>query len=484
MAFAIAITLGLTSGAEAQAKRRASTTAAELPSPPSVAAALRKARVPGDAISIYVARIGAPLPDVTWHATQPMNPASTMKLVTTFAGLQLLGPQYRWQTSLYADQAPVNGIVNGNVYLRGRGDPKLVPEELTKLLKHVQAGGVHTFNGNLVLDRSYFAADVSRAPSLDGEEQRAYNVAPDALLYSFKTLSFVLAPDVAGQGVTIDVTPPLAQLRIDNQMRLRGGACGEWRNRASAHPQLQPDGTLIVSFKGEFPADCGERGWNIAILNHADFMWGGFVALWHQVGGQFGQVPGLREGIVPRHAVLLASHYGQTLASAVQDINKFSNNVMARQLMLTIGAELGHRPATPSKSAQAVRQWLAKQGLDMPELIIDNGSGLSRAERISAANLGRLLLQAAASEVGGQLRESLPVVGFDGTMRRRLTSAGVAGNAYIKTGTLEGVRAIAGYVNAADGQQYVVVSMINHPNASAAQEAHDALLKWVYAGNR
>ena len=470
--------------AEAQARRRTAAPVADMPAPPAVATALRKARVPGEAVSIYVARVGASAPAVAWHASQPMNPASTMKLVTTFAGLQLLGPQYRWQTALYADNAPVNGIVNGNFYLRGRGDPKLVPEELSKLINHVQAAGVHTLNGNLVLDRSYFANDVSRAPSLDGEDQKAYNVAPDALLYAFKTLSFILAPDVAGQGVTIGVTPPLAQLRIDNQMRLRAGACGDWRSHAAARPQQQPDGTLQVTFSGDFPADCGERGWNIAVLNHADFMWGGFVALWQQQGGRFGQIPGLREGVVPRSAVLLSSHYGQTLGSAVQDINKFSNNVMARQLMLTIGAELGHRPATPAKSALAVRQWLARQGLDMPELVIDNGSGLSRIERISAANLGRLLLQAAASEVGPQLRESLPVVGFDGTMRKRLTSAGVAGNAYIKTGTLEGVRAIAGYVNAADGQQYVVVSMINHPNASAAQAAHDALLQWVYAGMR
>lgn len=478
----LALTLLLPDPASAQANRRASP-AADFPAPAAVASALRKARVSSDAISIYVAQVGASQPAVTWQAIRPMNPASTMKLVTTFAGLQLLGPSFRWQTAMYADSPAIDGVISGNFYLRGRGDPKLVPEELSKLINHVRASGVHTLNGNLVLDRSYFARDVSRSPALDGEAQKAYNVAPDALLYSFKTLSFVFAPDTANQSVTIDATPPLAQLRIDNQMRLRSsGACGDWRSRTSAQPRQQPDGTLVVTFRGDFPVNCGEGGWNISVLNHADFVWGGFIALWQQLGGTFGQVPGLREGMVPPNAVLLATHYGPTLASVVHDINKFSNNVMARQLMLTIGAELGHRPATPEMAAQAVQRWLARQGLEMPELVIDNGSGLSRVERISAANLGRMLLQAAASEVGPLLRESLPIVGFDGTMRKRLTSAGVAGNAYIKTGTLEGVRAIAGYVNAADGQQYVVVSMINHPQASAAQEAHDALLKWVYAG--
>lgn len=479
----VALALGLAAVGTADAKtrnRNPHTAAAESPVPAAVAFALRKAQVPSDAISIYVIKVGTPAPVIAWNANRAMNPASTMKLVTTFAGLQLLGPQYRWQTAMYADAAPMNGTVTGNIYLRGRGDPKLVPEELSKLIGHVHAAGVHTIDGNLVLDRSYFAADVPKASSLDGEDQKAYNVAPDALLYAFKTLSFTLTPDPVAQTVRIEATPPLAQLKIDNQLQLTNGACGDWRSRAGMRTQQQPDGMLQVSFSGNYASDCGERGWNVATLNHADFMWGGFVALWQQSGGNFSHMPGLREGTVPRNAVLLATHYGETLASVVRDINKFSNNVMARQLMLTIGAERGRRPATPANASIVIRQWLSQQGLDMPELVIENGSGLSRIERISAANMGRLLLQASASEVGPLLHDSLPIAGFDGTMRKRLVSANAAGNAYIKTGTLEGVRAIAGYVDAVNGEKYIVVSMINHPNAAAAQAAHDALLQWVY----
>lgn len=403
--------------------------------PTPVAAALRRAGVPASAASFYVVRLGAGTARASWNAQQPMNPASTMKLVTTFAGLQLLGPDYRWQTSLYADAQPgFDGTVNGN-------------------------------------------------GTIDGEVQRAYNVGPDALLYAFKTLSFTLTPDPASQTVAVSVTPELAQLKLDNRLTLTNGRCGDWQSSASPSVLPQADGTVLASFSGDYASDCGEHVLNIATLSHAEFTWGGFVAEWQRAGGRFAHMPALRSGKVPRGAVLLARHYGLPLADIVRDINKFSNNVMARQLFLTIGAEMDRGgPASTGRSIRVVQRWLARQGLDMPGLVLDNGSGLSREERISAYDMARLLQQAAASNVGPVLIDSLPVLGVDGTLRNRLTRANAAGNGYLKTGTLADVRALAGYVDAADGGRYVVVSMINHPNAAQALEAHDALLQWVYRG--
>ena len=452
--------------------------------PAPVAAALRRAGVPASAASFYVVRLGAGTARASWNAQQPMNPASTMKLVTTFAGLQLLGPDYRWQTSLYADAQPgFDGTVNGNVYLRGHGDPKLVPEEMAKLVAKARAGGATGINGDLVLDRSYFADGLDSNGTIDGEVQRAYNVGPDALLYAFKTLSFTLTPDPASQTVAVSVTPELAQLKLDNRLTLTNGRCGDWQSSASPSVLPQADGTVLASFSGNYASDCGEHVLNIATLSHAEFTWGGFVAEWQRAGGRFAHLPGLRSGKVPRGAVLLARHYGLPLADIVRDINKFSNNVMARQLFLTIGAEMDRGgPASTARSTRVVQRWLARQGLDMPGLVLDNGSGLSREERISAYDMARLLQQAAASNVGPVLIDSLPVLGVDGTLRNRLTRANAAGNGYLKTGTLADVRALAGYVDAADDGRYVVVSMINHPNAAQALEAHDALLQWVYRG--
>lgn len=452
--------------------------------PVQVAAALRKAHVPASAASFYVIKVGAPAPRASWNAQAPMNPASTMKLVTTFAGLQLLGPDYRWQTSLYADNQPAgDGTVNGNVYLRGRGDPKLVPEEMAKLVASARVAGATTINGDLVLDRSYFADGLEGNGTIDGEVQRAYNVNPDALLYAFKTLSFTFTPDPASQTVSVAVTPALAQLKLDNRLALTNGRCGDWQAHATPSVAAQPDGTVLASFAGDYAADCGEHVLNIATLSHAEFTWGGFVAEWQNAGGRFTHLPALRSGKVPRGAVLLARHYGQPLGEIVRDINKYSNNVMARQLFLTIGAEIDRGgPASTERSARVVQRWLSRQGLDMPGLVLDNGSGLSREERISAYDMARLLQQAQASSVGPALVDSLPILGVDGTLRNRLTRANAAGNAYLKTGTLQDVRALAGFVDSLNGERYVVVSYINHPNASQAQEAHDALMQWVYRG--
>lgn len=479
-----ATAVAATAGAARAKAEPADPAAARSGLPATVTAALRRAHVPLSAASFYVVKVGAPQARVSWNAETPMNPASTMKVVTTFAGLQLLGPEFRWLTSLYADNQPgPDGTINGNVYLRGRGDPKLVPEEMAKLVATARSAGANTINGDVVLDRSFFADGMDGSYTIDGETQRAYNVNPDALLYAFKTLSFTITPDAANRTVDVAVTPALAQLRVDNRMTLANGRCGDWKSRATPSIMPQPDGTVVASFDGSYSADCGEHIVNLATLSHSDFIWGGFVAEWQNAGGRFARPPGLRSGSVPRNAFLLARHYGQPLGDIVRDINKFSNNVMARQLFLTIGAEMDRKgPASTDKSSRVIHQWLAKQGLDMPNLVLENGSGLSRDERISAYDMARLLQQALASNVGPVLLDSLPILGVDGTLRNRLTRANAAGNAYLKTGTLADVRALAGYVDALNGERYVVVAYINHPNASGAQEAHDALMQWVYKG--
>jgi D-alanyl-D-alanine carboxypeptidase/D-alanyl-D-alanine-endopeptidase (penicillin-binding protein 4) len=166
----------------------------------------------------------------------------------------------------------------------------------------------------------------------------------------------------------------------------------------------------------------------------------------------------------------------------VRDINKFSNNVMARQLFLTLGMESGKRPAAAEDADAAIRAWLDNRGIAIPELVLENGSGLSRRERISAEGLGHALQAAWKSAVMPELIASLPVTATDGTMKRRLKQNGVAGQAHIKTGSLEGVRAIAGYVLDRNGRRWTVVFFVNHASAAGAQAAQDALLEWVYAG--
>jgi D-alanyl-D-alanine carboxypeptidase/D-alanyl-D-alanine-endopeptidase (penicillin-binding protein 4) len=450
--------------------------------PPTVMAGLERAHVPLSSVSVVIEKVGDRQPSVAVNAGQPMMPASTMKLVTTWSGLSMLGPDYRWKTSAYTDgEVDASGTLHGNLYIKGTGDPKLVPEELIDLVQKIRAAGIARIDGALVLDKSEFDASTRDLPSFDGDDSAPYNVGPDPLMYAFKALSFTFSP--SGQGVSIDVVPPVAQWQIDNQIRERAGACGGML----PSPQVSPvgNGVVTASFAGSYAMRCGDRTLNMAApVDHSTFFADGFLALWQQTGASLFATPGgvVREGVVPPRARLLAVHQSPPLSDVVHDINKFSNNVMARNLFLTLGAVEGKPPATTTKAATAVNTFLRRSGLNMPELVLDNGCGLSREEHVSALSLANLLQNANASPVAQVFIDSLPVVGVDGTMRNRLTNAGVGGNAHIKTGTLRDVRAIAGYVAAENGESWIVVSLINDPRAEAARAAHDALLEWVYKG--
>jgi D-alanyl-D-alanine carboxypeptidase/D-alanyl-D-alanine-endopeptidase (penicillin-binding protein 4) len=446
--------------------------------PPTVMAGLVRAHVPLSAISVVIEKVGDRTPIVALNAGKPMMPASTMKLVTTYSGLSILGPDFRWRTTAYADGSlDANGILHGNLYIQGTGDPKLVPEELIDLVQKIRKAGINGIDGALVLDKRYFDPSTRDLPPFDDDTTAPYNVGPDPLLYAFKSLSFTLTPSPDGK-VAVDVIPALAQLQIDDQLHATGGPCRGELPTPAVTPQ--PNGTVVASFAGDYAERCGPRTLNVAVLDHSTFFAGGFLALWEQTGGTFKGAT--REGPVPLEARLVATHEGPMLSDIVRDINKFSNNTMARNLFLTIGAVTSKPPATPDKSAHAIEAFLEKSGLNMEYLSLDNGSGLSRDEHITALSLADLLQAANASPVAQVFVDSLPVAGVDGTMRNRLTSQPVGGNAHIKTGTLRDVRAIAGYVASADGVSYVVVSIINDPHSEAARAAHDALLEWVYQG--
>ncbi len=450
--------------------------------PSSVTSALKRAGVPLSEISVVVERIGDATPLVALNADTPMLPASTMKLVTTYAGLSILGPDYRWRTSAYADgNVDASGVLHGNLYMQGTGDPKLVPEELIDLVDKIRQAGITGIDGALVLDKRFFDPSTRDAPPFDEDATAPYNVGPDPLLYAFKSLSFTLTPSPDGN-VAIDAVPPLAQLQIDNSLRASPGACVGVDSALTPSVTPQANGIVDALFSGEYPVRCGPRTINVAVLDHSAFFAGGFLALWRSAGGTFNGTT--REGPVPTGARLVAIHRGPVLGDIVRDINKFSNNVMARNLFLTIGAVADKPPGTPAKSADAIERFLRAQGLEMPELTLANGSGLSRAEHVSAHSLADLLQKANASPVAQVFVASLPVAGVDGTMRHRLRNEPVLGNAHIKTGTLNDVRAIAGYVAADNGESYVVVSLINSRRAAEARAAHDALLEWVYRGLR
>jgi D-alanyl-D-alanine carboxypeptidase/D-alanyl-D-alanine-endopeptidase (penicillin-binding protein 4) len=279
--------------------------------------------------------------------------------------------------------------------------------------------------------------------------------------------------------VRVFVEPALPGLQVVNGLKITEGACPEgraFRDLIRAEFQSQPP---RASFTGSYPASCGEKDLNVALHTPEDYVEGMIRQLWTELGGTWrGKV---RDGVVSPGARLVYTHESEPLSEIVRDINKFSNNVMARQLFLTMAAELGGAPAQRENATIAIRQWLERKNLRVPELVIENGSGLSRNERVSAGGLAAILGSAWHSAVMPEFMSSLPVVAADGTMKKRLRGEGVAGQAHIKTGLLNDARSIAGYVLDRNGNRHVVVMLVNHPRAPEAQAALDALIAWVYA---
>lgn len=449
--------------------------------PLTVAAALARAQVPLESVSIVVKEVGATELMLSHNADKPMNPASVIKLVTTYAGLELLGPAYAWKTEVLLTGELNRGTLTGDLVLKGGGDPKLSVERFWMLLRQLRERGLTTIAGDLVLDRSFFAEAAHDPAKFDGEALKPYNVGPDPLLLNFKTVRFHFSPSVDDKQVTIapDVRP--AQLEIINRVKLSTGACGEWRDHVVTDIQMATPTKMKVSFTGSYPRSCGERVWNMSLFDHARFVGGVFASLWRDLGGTWNGAVKIQAA--SPEAKLIVTLESAALADTIRDINKYSNNVMARQLFLTLSAEINKQPGSAAASTTIIREWLQKKNIAAPELVLENGSGLSRIERISATSLTELLSAAWRSSVMPELLSSLSLIGVDGTLRRRGRGDSVAGQAHIKTGTLNDARAIAGYVLDANGRRWIVVMLCNHSNASQTQAAQDALLAAVYAGS-
>jgi D-alanyl-D-alanine carboxypeptidase/D-alanyl-D-alanine-endopeptidase (penicillin-binding protein 4) len=450
--------------------------------PPPIAAALARAAIPQSAVALFVQDVDAGKPALSFNAGQPMNPASTIKLVTTFAALELLGPSYTWKTEAYLAGPLAGDVLDGDLVLKGHGDPRLTIEHFWLLLRALRARGLREIRGDLVLDRSYFDVNDHDPARFDSEPLRPYNVGADALLVNYKAVRFQFLPDAAAKTVAVVPEPRLAQLEVASGVRAGDGACGDWRAGLRFDLQPQNGGGAKVSFTGTMPASCGERTWNLALLTHRDYVHGVFRQLWEEMGGALrGRV---RDGAAPAGTRPFASYESPSAAEVLRDMNKFSNNVMARQVFLTLSAETTRLPGRYDRSARAVQAWLAARGLELPELVIENGSGLSRTERISAGGMGRLLLAAYRSSVMPEFIASMPLVAYDGTLRKRMKLESVAGQAHIKTGSLSDVRSIAGYVLDRNARRHVVVFFVNHANAGAGQAAQEAVLRWVYEAGR
>lgn len=450
--------------------------------PAAVAQELARQGLTAAALSYQVMSLdGGPAASHALDAGRARNPASAMKLVTTLAALDTLGPAYRWSTAMLADARPENGELKGNLYLRGGGDPNLGWERLGAMLRALRHKGITSIAGDLVLDRSLFRParpDLQAAP-FDDSPDAAYNVVPDALTVADYLISYTLSSDAAQ--VAVQTTPPLSGVTVVNGLSLDERPCAQWRE-GWRQPAVHQDGSGVrIVLSGVFPRNC-EADVALQTLDRDLYVERLVRALWEELGGRWNGRA--RDGKAPPGALTLVERSFETLGETVRAINKDSHAVKARMVFLTMGAMAGGDAGQPTldHARRRVVDWIAAQGVDTAGIVVENGSGLSRIERLSAAQLSALLTSAAASPWYPEFAASLPIAALDGTMSGRLRDSPAAGNARLKTGTLRDVAALAGYVGDRHGRQWIVTAFVNDPQADKGRAVLDRLVNWVAQG--
>ncbi len=438
--------------------------------------ALKANKINSEALSAVTIPLSGTGKSAFMNADLLINPASTMKLVTTYAALELLGPAFQWKTEFFTDGTVQNGVLDGNLYLKGGGDPKLNMERLWLLLRDLRANGVRHISGDLILDRSHFAPPAVNAFDDDQNDQnKPFLVEPDSLLINFKSQRFIVRGEESGAQVVME--PPIGSIQLINNVKIQPAK--NCNNPVINYVPKDDGHTLTLTVNGHIAPGCSTQNY-LALLDHSRYAAGVVRSIWQEMGGTI--LGNDMLGQTPNDARLLVRAYSPDLVEVIRDINKYSNNTMAKQLFLTIGARF--RTAADSDDAAAARRvindFFAKKKIFTNGLVVENGSGLSRKERISARQLALMLQAAWQGPYAAEFISSLPIVAMDGTMRRRLRNSQLAGQAHIKTGTLKNVRAIAGYSRDVNGDAWAVVAIINHSQPWGGSSILDQVLLDIY----
>ncbi len=446
--------------------------------PAPVAQTIAAARLPAGSVSFAILDVDSGRLVAGQNVDTPRSPASTIKVVTTYASLDLLGPAYVWHTRAAVRGDVRNGVLEGDLVLQGGGDPYMTLERWWSFVRAVRDAGITVIHGDIVVDDTAFALPAEDPAAFDGRPNRSYNVVPDALMVNFQTVGFKVVPNESAHRVDIVTSPAPVNLTVENHISLASGRCTAAANRVTF--DVVSERWDRVAFSGVLSPTCAQREFSRVLLRPADYAYGTFVALWREMGGEFDG--SLRIGPTPAGARTVLSFDSLTLGEIIRLTNKFSNNLMARHLLLTLGEERYGLPATPDKGAAALIEWGAKQGIALDGIDIDNGSGLSRVTHISVMQMAQVLRLAYRSRFAPEFMASLPLAGLDGTLRRRMKNVD-AGSVRLKTGHIDGVSGVAGYVTTPAGKTLVLVSLVNDARADfgAAEPVHAALVEWIQA---
>ena len=444
--------------------------------PGTMSKALAKYKIPKSSLSAIVVPLDSGKALLSHLPDTPRNPASVMKLLTTFAALEILGPAHTWQTRFFINGTLKDGVLDGDLVIKGGGDPYLVQEQFWLQLAGLRELGIETITGNLLIDNSTFDLPPYNRSDFDARPTRLYNVGPSATVLNFNASRFRIHPKDGNVEVLLD--PPVPNIVINNRMQLVDGNCRGARGGWSIDV-AQKQSKAYVVFNGRYKSKCGTYDLRRVVLDPDAYLYGVFAYLWRSLGGKF--EGGYANVEVKPGAEAIYVGESKTLAEVIAGTNKYSNNLLARQLLLAIGYHYFGEGTSVKDGVDSVQAWLRDKQLSMPNLVMENGAGLSRQISMSASSLSNLLAYAANSVYHPEFMASFSLSGLDGTMKKRLKDLDLGGRARLKTGYVKGVRTLAGYLRADSGKDYAVVLFIadTKVNFSNGNVIQDEFIKWV-----
>jgi len=475
--------------------------------PSTITSLLKKYKIPQDNLSIYVRDLHSSQPMLEHNVDILRSPASTMKLLTTYAALKELGPNYSWRTEVWLRGELKQGVLAGDLILKGYGDPFLVYENFWKLVKTLRDKGLKEIQGDVIIDNSFFSLPTYDPAAFDGKPFRVYNAQVSALMFNFQATRFLFRPviedktkgkkrkqtektkskkkkknkkkalsDHKKDHVEIIPLPNIIGFDFDNQVKLRKGKC----RRSHYKPKFSRDKSGKLIIKGNYAANCKQQFILRSVSTPEEHAFNAFRDFWTDLHGVL--KGHLKIGRVKAGDKRFHVYSSPSLGQQIRLINKWSNNVMTRQLLLTLGAKLFGAPATPEKGQHAILQVLAKNNIDTKGIQMENGSGLSRTAKITARQMGSLLETAYRDAFMPEFMASLSLPGIDGTLVNRFRKEDLRGRSHLKTGTLNFVTAISGYMLNRSGKRLVVVIQHNGKKTGGGRGAkiQNALLRWAF----
>ncbi len=390
-----------------------------------------------------------------------LNPASNTKLVTSATALMRLKPEYQFTTSVYIDGTVKNGVLSGDMYLRGGGDPSLSYEGLLKLANDVRSAGITEITGNVVGDDTFFDAEREFVGWRDFD--RAYSGRISALSLNYNAVRLIVKPSSqSGRTPQIVLEPPTSYVKVQNKAvtSSKSGIYASFAPAAATADELSvPEETLVIKGKISTTSRYGVSAY-VYVNNPSLYTTTSFQDALEQMGVQVGGQPILGE--VPAKSKRIASYASESLARVICDSNKVSNNFVAEQLLKTLGAEVLGKPGTTAKGLQVVSGFLEEMGIPADAYALENGSGLSRNNRLSPQLLVILLtFMYQHFEVRSEFMASLAVAGVDGTLRKRLQDTLAERRLRAKTGALTAVSCLSGYAASQDNEVFAFSIMMN-----------------------